>query len=374
MEVKQNLCAEDRKANLKRFSSTKFKKVARVAVGVPPKEYVDKVHRVMLEQKQRRLEAEWKARKEAKERKKQLEQRRKQILETKRKEEEEKSKETEEVLVAAKAAEEAKKDEDKAQGGEKTEETAKEPKEEQEDPKADEAMEVKEEAKEEPKEQVKEESKEEDEEEPDEPMPVAELTDEERARCFHRNPVADLAPGVLSSSFCSFTLPDKSEGFDEIVFEWQPEAASRKYLKDYVLKNKVTSRIDDLQPGEWFKTAHAEFEKLAAQCQEKAKLEDKDDKPLPADVHGVEDINDTGDGRPLFKLFGLEDWALLALRCEFYLLASGYQKDSGKDTGDPERPGIHHSHVAFYSRASTSRKAFCPNSMGRRRSWSSWPW
>merc|ERR1719382_700297 len=60
MEVKQNLCAEDRAANMKKFSSDKFTRIARVAIGTPPKAFIEKVHKTMLEQKQVKLEGEWK--------------------------------------------------------------------------------------------------------------------------------------------------------------------------------------------------------------------------------------------------------------------------------------------------------------------------
>merc|ERR1719291_279728 len=63
MEVKQNLCAEDRAANLKKFSSDKFTKIARVAIGKPTKEFIAKVHKTLLEQKQAKLEGEWNRRK-----------------------------------------------------------------------------------------------------------------------------------------------------------------------------------------------------------------------------------------------------------------------------------------------------------------------
>merc|ERR1719253_1328170 len=67
MGVKQNLCAEDRKANLQKFSSARFKKVARVSMGKPTKEYIEKVHKSLLEKKQAKLELEWNKRKAEKE-------------------------------------------------------------------------------------------------------------------------------------------------------------------------------------------------------------------------------------------------------------------------------------------------------------------
>ncbi|CAK0848696.1 unnamed protein product [Prorocentrum cordatum] len=367
MEVRGNLCPEDRKANLQKFSSAKFKRVARVAMGKPPKEYIAKVHKTLLEQKQAKLELEWNKRKAEKAKQKAFKLKQKEIAEKKKKAEEDKKKREEEAKAkkeegakAKKAAEEAKKaaEEDKKEGDKKEEakegdtkvEESETKEDAKEEPKTEEAKEEpKEEPKDEPKEEPKEEPKveeaEEEEEEPDEPMPVAELTEEEKAMCFKPVLVSDLAPRVLSSSFAKFSIPDKSEGFDEIIFEWEKEAASARYLKDRVLKLKTTSRIDDLVPGEWFKTTSGEFEKLQAECEEKTKTvtaAQKDDPP--ADIMAVEDVHNVGDGTPLYKLFVFEDWVLLKLRCELFLLAVSYKKD----VDDPERPGIHEDNLAFY--------------------------
>merc|ERR1719437_85101 len=143
----------------------------------------------------------------------------------------------------------------------------------------------------------------------------------------------------MSKSFGKFSIPTKAEGFDEIVFEWSDEKASNKYMKDYVVKAKITSRIDDLKPGEWFNTTKEAFDKLAAECQEKTKK--KEDEAPPADVSAVENVHDSGDGTPIYKLFGFEDWALHSLRCDLFLMATAYKKDADA----PERPGIHENHI-----------------------------
>ena len=51
-----------------------------------------------------------------------------------------------------------------------------------------------------------------------------------------------------------------------------------------------------------------------------------------------------GDGEPLFANFTFEDWALLNLRFEVAVLMQSFRQD----VSDPERPGIHESHLAFY--------------------------
>jgi len=180
-------------------------------------------------------------------------------------------------------------------------------------------------------------------------MPVAELTEEEKAQCFNTTSLSDLSPSEMSKAFGQFSIPTKAEGFDEVHFEWSDEKASKKLVKDYVVKAKITSRIDDLKPGEWFTTTKEAFDKFAAECQEKTKkkegeAEKKNDKPPPADIDEVANIHDSGDGTPLYKLFVFEDWALHALRYELFLMAASYKRD----VNDPERPGIHESHITYY--------------------------
>jgi len=51
-----------------------------------------------------------------------------------------------------------------------------------------------------------------------------------------------------------------------------------------------------------------------------------------------------GEAAPPGKDFEFEDWAFLTLRYELYLLAHMY----AKVLDDPERPGIHESHLPFY--------------------------
>jgi len=62
------------------------------------------------------------------------------------------------------------------------------------------------------------------------------------------------------------------------------------------------------------------------------------------DIFGVDDISDVGNGMPLFNEFGQEDWTMMALRYELHLLAHAFRRDAA----DPDRPGIHVDHIAFY--------------------------
>merc|ERR1712226_1068065 len=82
---------------------------------------------------------------------------------------------------------------------------------------------------------------------------AVELTEQEKAICFSKADVEDLAQKDLSKFFGSFTLPDKAEGFDEVRFVWQKGPACEEYLKAWIKERKLTQRVEDLVPGDWFK-------------------------------------------------------------------------------------------------------------------------
>ena len=58
----------------------------------------------------------------------------------------------------------------------------------------------------------------------------------------------------------------------------------------------------------------------------------------------MEDINDIGNGEPLFGQFQYEDWVLLSTRYELHMLAHSFKKD----LNDPDRPSFHLKHLGFY--------------------------
>lgn len=179
---------------------------------------------------------------------------------------------------------------------------------------------------------------------------------------------------VLSSSFATFSMPDKSEGFDDIEWIWQQEEAAKEYLGKWVKDRKRNMKIEDLQPGQWFQDTVRAWQRdftllqtkqeggpvseeppaaAAAASVEEAEEKDPEQQALAEakakatgviDIHTVEDITDVGTGEPLFKSFGFSDWALFQLRYELYLL----QKAFAKDVEDPERPGIVEQHLMFY--------------------------
>merc|ERR1712039_658166 len=138
--------------------------------------------------------------------------------------------------------------------------------------------EAKEEEKAEEKEEEKEEAKEEEkEEEPKEPERSEEeilaevtknaeagvaLTAEEKS-CFFNNALTpDMDEKELGRIFGTFSLPEKSEGFDEVKFVWQNQAKSEEYLKAWVKTRKLNQRVEDLTPGSWFNEQWTEWDKL----------------------------------------------------------------------------------------------------------------
>uniref|UniRef100_A0A7S4QTC1 Uncharacterized protein n=1 Tax=Alexandrium monilatum TaxID=311494 RepID=A0A7S4QTC1_9DINO len=203
-------------------------------------------------------------------------------------------------------------------------------------------------------------------------MPQAELTEEEKKLNFKPCTVNDITAPLLNSTFHLFCMPEKEEGFDEVRYVWQNEAKSKEYLKKWVSEKKVTSRIEDLTPSEAFQTRLAEFKKTMQEMQAKQKefksskadaetekkaaegeekpegeeeeKEETETKAMDVDIFSVENVNDVGNGEPLFSNFTFEDWALLTLRYELHLLQAAFRDD----VKDPERIGIHENHLLFY--------------------------
>lgn len=181
----------------------------------------------------------------------------------------------------------------------------------------------------------------------------------------------DLTEHVLTASFAQFTIPEQDEGFDQIIYDWDDQAKSTDYLRKWVLKTKITSRINDLQPSEWFRTKCVTWDKQLAEWQAKQKewkAKKDEHKSVAADnkdgtgeteaKHGegeradiedrdlftVEDVCNIGKGEPLFAHFDFEDWELCILYQQLYLLTVSYKRD----VNDPERIGIHESLLLFY--------------------------
>merc|ERR1711933_605717 len=142
-------------------------------------------------------------------------------------------------------------------GEEKKHEEKKEEEEEEKEEESEEEVDSEPE-KEEEEEKVVEVEDEEEPEEPDEPEPVDEdppkvtLSEEELAQRFFKNPIPDLTPYVLNTSFMNFTTPASDEGFDEVRYPWFKEKKAAEYFKDWILERKLTTRVEDIRPSEWF--------------------------------------------------------------------------------------------------------------------------
>merc|ERR1712087_846597 len=95
----------------------------------------------------------------------------------------------------------------------------------------------------------------------DEDPPRVTLTDEEKKTWFCKSALPDLLPQVMSASFPSFSLPEKDEGFDEIRHLWAKDAKAKDYLKQWVLKHKTTTRVEDIKPSSWFMQQRNKWDK-----------------------------------------------------------------------------------------------------------------
>eukprot|EP00420_Gonyaulax_spinifera_P032184 CAMPEP_0197879366 /NCGR_PEP_ID=MMETSP1439-20131203/7480_1 /TAXON_ID=66791 /ORGANISM="Gonyaulax spinifera, Strain CCMP409" /LENGTH=776 /DNA_ID=CAMNT_0043498863 /DNA_START=1 /DNA_END=2327 /DNA_ORIENTATION=- len=411
-EVRGNLIKEDRKEVLARFDSANFKKYAQVVVGDPTSDFRKRTNQHLLKQKQETVNAEFAVKKAEEKRKKLLEKRQKELEKArkraekvKKRQEIERKKKIEEAKKAAEAAkaEEKKEEKDKEEGKDeaKKDEEMKdeEKKDDKEEAKEDEAMEEDDEEEEEEKEEA---------EDPEEEPPVAELTAEEKKVPFFKGPVPDLTPFSLSTALGKLSLPEKSEGFDDVRYEWSKAQKAQEHLKEWVSDKKLNTRIEDITPSDWFsgklaqwqrvlqswhskhaeykaalakkeaakaaklnaakaaelakKVAEAKKQQAAAKEGDEAKEKESEATPMDEDkkeeekeeeeefdfegldCFGLEDVNDIGNGEPLFKEFQFEDWTMMTLRFELHLLAHAFRHD----VEDAERAGIHLDHLPFY--------------------------
>eukprot|EP00444_Apocalathium_aciculiferum_P030363 CAMPEP_0183444692 /NCGR_PEP_ID=MMETSP0370-20130417/95862_1 /TAXON_ID=268820 /ORGANISM="Peridinium aciculiferum, Strain PAER-2" /LENGTH=879 /DNA_ID=CAMNT_0025635129 /DNA_START=59 /DNA_END=2698 /DNA_ORIENTATION=- len=365
MEVKQNLIEADRKEILKRFNAPCFKKVAEVTMGEPPADFKKQQQEKLLKDKQEREDALHKAKQADKLRKKTIALRHKEMEAAKKKAEEE----AKAAAVEAKEGEEEKKEGEEKKECEEVKKECEEVKKEEgtkmevdqegEKPKETEAAETKKEEVKEEAEEKKEDAMEEDDEEDAEP-PKAELTDEEKKLWFRTATTADIYGGHLDRVFMDFSIPQKSEGFDDIRFAWEKEAACKAYLHKKVAEKKRTCKLEIVVPSEWFFTTLKEWQKVFGEWREKqtaakpAAVPEEEKKEgegevvvkeeeTKADIMTVEDILNV-DGAPIFKEWEMEDWALVQLRYELFLMQVAFKKD----VNDEEHPGIHESNIGFY--------------------------
>jgi len=238
-EVKNNLLPEQRQKTLASFPSHCYKKVVQVMVGQPPADFKKYVQEVMLAEKQAKADAEVQRKKAEAAKKKLAEEQRKKREEERKKRIEEIKKAREARAAKAKEGKEGEKEDGEGATEEKVEEKAEEETKEKEEEKAEESKE----------EEIIEDVK-------------AELTAEEKKLSFRKKDTPDLSSKDMSATYDKFTLPSKEEGCDDLKFLWQTEAKSQEYLKKWVLERKMTQRVEDIQPGEWFRSKWNEWSKL----------------------------------------------------------------------------------------------------------------
>jgi len=229
MEVRGNLLKEERLATLKKLAAPHLKFSAMVLLGEPAKDVKDRMQILMLQDKQEKSDMEWKVKQQQEINKARVEKAKKQ---SERLQSKAKKARTEANAPAAEANGNGEANgEEKKPEEEKMEVDA----EKEDEPDAEEAAldaKIAELAAAAP--------------------PKAQLTDEEKKVFFRKPKISDLTPMVLSMAFANFTVPEKEEGFADVKYEWTKKAQCASFLKEWIQNMKLTSRVEELQPGEWF--------------------------------------------------------------------------------------------------------------------------
>lgn len=359
-ELKSNLVANERQESLFQFCSHEFHRKAVVIMGEPTSSFKSRVQSLILLEKQQKAEAEKKRRAQQEEARKQQESRRK------RSEEARKSLEgTQKKRLRAEAA----MDEDQVDDGLDREDISEHEEEADANAADDDESKI-----------VSEETD-----------VVIELTEGEKQLWYRKTTTPDMGERDLAKSYAQFSLPDKTEGFNEIAFEWQDEKSCKTLLKAWVMEKKLTQRAEDLQPGAAFKDTFSKWQKVFQEwrhCQADLKdpvrkkaaaarklvaakkkreeekqslieagdeegakaLDEQVDEPAPdidlenLDVMAVDDVLDIGNGEPLFVDFAYEDWSLLSTRFELHLLLHSFKQD----LNDPDRPSFGLKYLPYY--------------------------
>eukprot|EP00746_Dinoflagellata_sp_MGD_P165898 gnl/MRDRNA2_/MRDRNA2_95445_c0_seq1.p1 gnl/MRDRNA2_/MRDRNA2_95445_c0~~gnl/MRDRNA2_/MRDRNA2_95445_c0_seq1.p1 ORF type:complete len:893 (+),score=243.52 gnl/MRDRNA2_/MRDRNA2_95445_c0_seq1:103-2679(+) len=348
MELASNLTKAGRAQQLAKFTAPQFKKVGAVVMGEPPAELVAWNQAKVLAEKQKAADTKWKAEKEEKRKKKQADAQR---THAKAKQE-----------ISVKRAHRMK---EKREAHAKALKEAKEMGIEKPDNLPSISLTPEEEAEFKFPELVKVELTDEEAGE----RPKVELTEEEKQVKLSQSDIPDMSVAAVSKLFADFSLPDKSEGFDEVRFLWAKAGAAEPHLKDWVLQKKLSQPVEGIKPGEFFEKKKKEWFELTSPLRKRqqefktkgkvvipapAKKEGEEDPP-PKEVNEedpeeialgpIEDINDVnGKGYPAYALFALEDWELMNLRFELHLLVHAFKHD----VNDLDRPGVTSEHFAHY--------------------------
>lgn len=184
--------------------------------------------------------------------------------------------------------------------------------------------------------------------------PEVELTEEDKAIWFVPSDTKDLTEQVFARYLRFFCLPEPDEGFDDIQYEWQGAEKSKEALDQYLSDHKVVTFFEDIVYSpvlkehypKWIKQLtewHAAGKNFAEKQEKGSEIVRPDNWHLNFDVDRVENVCDIGNGTPLFVDWEKEDWALLNLRYEFFLLYDVYRIET-----EGYCPGIHESNLMAY--------------------------
>jgi len=143
-------------------------------------------------------------------------------------------------------------------------------------------------------------------------------------------------------NFTKFTLPSKSEGFDEIVFNGT-ETEDRESLAKYIELRKLTERLTPIPSQEFrrkWDTFTKDFQIWGKQHRalDMAGLEENE---YTEDVMVVNIFNGGVKGKPIFAFFSEEDWLILSIRFQYALMVHWFCQQYG-------RTGFHIKHFEYY--------------------------
>merc|ERR1719305_256793 len=88
---------------------------------------------------------------------------------------------------------------------------------------------------------------------------------------FPKRETGDLLAAALASSYAQFAVPSDEEAFDDVQYLWRKKEDAAKYLKSWICERKITLKMEELEPSEWFKGKSNAFQKALQDWQVKQK-------------------------------------------------------------------------------------------------------
>merc|ERR1712194_565211 len=101
--------------------------------------------------------------------------------------------------------------------------------------------------------------------------PGVELDADEKAQKFLKVRRPDLTFAQVADTFEKFSVPEKAEGFDEVRFSWGDTKKSKEYLRNYIIDQKIKSRVLKIGPTPWFRERVSAWEQGVATWHAKVK-------------------------------------------------------------------------------------------------------